>query len=296
MAQLTTKNITQRADLEKFLMFSAVEARKKILELARIAGGGHLGGGLSMVDVTVTLYHHVMNIDPTRPDWPERDRFILSKGHGAIALDAILAQVGFFPAEALDSFNKLDSPFGMHTNAHSTPGVDHSTGSLGHGLSVATGMALGARLDGHSWRVFCLLGEGDLQEGSTWEALMSASHFKLGNLVAIIDRNKFTIDGPTEEVMALEPLAEKLKAFKWKVIEVDGHNIGDLLDVFGTLPSADSDIPTVIIAHTEKGRGISFMCGEGKWHYGAIDSDLEEQAIKELDSCIPDWEKGENNA
>lgn len=286
MAQTTTKHIDDRRELEKFLAKKAGEVRKKILELTRIAGGGHLGGGLSMVDVTVALYHHVMNIDPANPQWADRDRFILSKGHGAIALDPILAQVGFFPMEALDTFNQLDSPFGMHTNAHSTPGIEHSTGSLGHGLSVSVGMALGARLDGAGWRVFCLLGDGEMQEGSTWEGLMSAAQFKLGNLVAIIDRNKFTIDGPTEELMALEPLGEKLKAFGWNVLEVNGHNMSELLSVFEELPSPASDKPTIIIAHTEKGYGVSFMRGQSKWHYGAIDSDLEEQAVKDIESSV----------
>ncbi|UCD59326.1 MAG: transketolase [Candidatus Hydrogenedentota bacterium] len=280
--------MSDRGELEKFLIKKAAETRKKVLELTRIAAGGHLGGGLSMVDVTVALYHHVMNIDPKNRNWPERDRFILSKGHGAITLDAVLSQVGFFPTEDLGTFNQLDSPFGMHTNAHSTPGVEHSTGSLGHGLSVAVGMALGARLEGANWRVFCLLGDGELQEGSTWEALMGAAHYKLGNLVAVIDRNKFSLDGLTEELMALEPLAEKLRAFRWNVLEVDGHNMGELLNVFDELPPATGETPTIIIAHTEKGYGVSFMRGESKWHYGAIDSDLEEQAIKEIDSSVAD--------
>lgn len=288
MAHTTTKYLTNRREVEKFLAKQAALARKKILELARIAMGGHLGGGLSMVDVTVALYHHVMNIDPKNPTWDQRDRFILSKGHGAIALDAILAQVGYFPEEKLETFNKLDSPFGMHTNAHSTPGIEHSTGSLGHGLPVAVGMALGARLDEADWRVFCLLGDGELQEGSVWEAFMSAAQYKLGNLVAIIDRNKFSLDGPTEEIMSLEPLAEKLKAFRWNVLEVDGHNIADILNVFEELPSPKSESPTVIIAKTNKGQGVSFMVNDSKWHYGAIDSDLEEQAIKEIDASVAD--------
>jgi len=281
-----TKDITDRRELEKYLSREAAYIRKKILELTRIAAGGHLGGGLSMVDVTVALYHHVMNIDPKTPGWPDRDRFILSKGHGAIALDPILARVGFFPEEDLNTFNKLDSPFGMHTNAKSTPGIEHSTGSLGHGLPVSVGMALGARLDEADWRVFCLLGDGELQEGSVWEALMSAAQFKLGNLVAIIDRNGISMDGMTEDIMALEPLADKLKAFRWNVLEVDGHDMSGLLNVFDELPAPDTDTPTIIIANTDKGHGISFMRGEPKWHYGALDSELEEQALKEIDATV----------
>ncbi|RJP20657.1 MAG: transketolase [Candidatus Abyssobacteria bacterium SURF_5] len=286
LAQTTTKHLTDRKELEKFLKRKVADAQKKVLELARIAMGGHLGGGLSMIDVTVALYHHVMNIDPANPAWPHRDRFILSKGHGAIALDAILAQVGYFPEDKLETFNKLDSPFGMHTNAHSTPGIEHSTGSLGHGLSVAVGMALGARLDRADWRVFCLLGDGELQEGSVWEAFMSGSHYKLGNLIAVIDRNGFSLDGRTEEVMALEPLAEKLRAFQWNVLEVGGHDMAQLLNIFNELPPPSSETPTAIIANTEKGHGVSFMVNNAKWHYGAIDSDLEAQAIKEIDASV----------
>jgi transketolase len=281
-----TKSISDRRELERFLEKEAVEIRKKVLELTRIAGGGHLGGGLSMVDITVALYHHVMNIDPKNPAWPARDRFILSKGHGALTLDAVLARVGFFPTEDLATFNQLDSPFGMHTNAHSTPGIEHSTGSLGHGLSVAVGMALGAHLDQAAWRVFCLLGDGEFHEGSTWEALMSAAQYKLGNLVAIIDRNKCSLDGRTEDIMALEPLDEKLRAFRWNVLQVNGHDMAELLNVFEELPPPESDIPTIIIADTEKGYGISFMQGDPKWHYGAIDSDLEAKALKEIDASI----------
>jgi transketolase len=286
LAQTMTKDIKDRRELEKFLAKEAAYIRKKILELTKIAGGGHLGGGLSMVDVTVALYHHVMNIDPKNPDWPGRDRFILSKGHGAIALDPILARVGFFPEEDLATFNQLDSPFGMHTNAKSTPGIEHSTGSLGHGLSVSVGMALGARLESADWRVFCLLGDGEFQEGSMWEGIMSAAQFKLGNLVAIIDRNRFSLDGPTEDIMALEPLGEKLKAFRWNVLEVDGHDMAEILNVFEELPPPESDTPTIIIANTDKGYGISFMRNEAKWHYGAIDSDLEEQALKDIEATV----------
>ena len=281
-----TKDISDRRELEKFLSKEAAYIRKKVLELTKIAGGGHLGGGLSMVDMTVALYHHVMNVDPKKPDWPDRDRFILSKGHGAIALDPVLARVGYFPEEDLNTFNQLDSPFGMHTNAKSTPGIEHSTGSLGHGLSVGVGMALGARLENADWRVFCLVGDGELQEGSMWEAIMSAAHFKLGNLVAIIDRNKYSIDGLTEDVMALEPLDEKLSAFRWNVLEVNGHDMAEIINVFEELPPPDSDTPTIIIANTEKGYGVSFMRGEAKWHYGAIDSDLEEQALKDIEATV----------
>lgn len=288
MAQTMTSDKGDRKAIEKYLSQEAAYIRKKILELTRVAGGGHLGGGLSMVDVTVALYHHVMNIDPKNPDWADRDRFILSKGHGAIALDPILARVGFFPEEDLNTFNQLDSPFGMHTNAKSTPGIEHSTGSLGHGLPVSVGMALGARLEKADWRVFCLMGDGELHEGTVWEGMMSAAHFKLGNLVGIIDRNKLSLDGRVEDIMALDPLDEKFKSFGWNVLEVNGHDMAELLNVFEELPPPDSDIPTIIIANTDKGYGISFMRNEAKWHYGAIDSDLEEQALKDIEATICD--------
>ncbi len=283
-----TKDIGDRKAIEKYLSQEAAYIRKKILELTKVAGGGHLGGGLSMVDVTVALYHHVMNIDPKNPDWADRDRFILSKGHGAIALDPILARVGFFPEEDLSSFNQLDSPFGMHSNAKSTPGIEHSTGSLGHGLPVSVGMALGARLEKADWRVFCLMGDGELHEGTVWEGMMSAAHFKLGNLVGIVDRNKLSLDGRVEDIMALDPLDEKFKSFGWNVLEVNGHDMAELLNVFEELPPPDSDVPTIIIANTDKGYGISFMRNEAKWHYGAIDSDLEEQALKDIEATICD--------
>jgi transketolase len=283
-----TKDIGGREELEKYLSKEAAYIRKQILRLSKVAGGGHMGGGLSMVDVTVALYHHVMNIDPSNPDMPERDRFILSKGHGAIALDPVLARVGYFAEQDLDTFNQLDSPFGMHTNAKSTPGIEHSTGSLGHGLPVSVGMAIGGRLDKADWRVFCLMGDGELNEGTIWEGMMSASHFKLGNLVAIIDRNRLSMDGKTEDIMGLDPLDDKLKAFGWNVLEVNGHDMSDILNAFDELPPPDSDTPTVIIANTEKGYGISFMRGEAKWHYGAIDSDLEKQALEDIDATVCD--------
>ena len=288
MAQTMTRDVGNRKEIEKYLSKEAAYIRKKIIELTKVAGGSHFGGGLSMVDVTLALYHHVMNIDPKNPDWAERDRFILSKGHGAIALDPILARVGFFPEEDLKTFNQLDSPFGMHTNAKSTPGIEHSTGSLGHGLPVGVGMALGARLEKADWRVFCLMGDGELHEGTVWEGLMSAAHFKLGNLVAIVDRNRFSLDGRVEDIMSLDPLDEKFKSFGWNVLEVNGHDMPELLNAFEELPPPDSDVPTIIIANTDKGYGISFMRNEAKWHYGAIDSDLEEQAMKDIDATVCD--------
>ena len=191
------------------LQDKVIDIRKWIIELSQIAGGGHLGGALSMVDALVALYYHVLKFDPENPDWPERDRFILSKGHGALGLCPVLCDVGFYPRELMDNFNDLDSPFGMHPDMNKIAGIEMSTGSLGHGLSVSVGVALSGKLDKAAWRVFCLLGDGECNEGMVWEAAMSASHYKLGNLTAVVDSNGYSLDGPTEEIMALEPFAEK---------------------------------------------------------------------------------------
>jgi len=274
----------------------AVDIRKKIVDLTVVAGGGHLGGALSMADIVVALYYHVLNVDPKQPRWAERDRFILSKGHGALGLCPVLADVGFYPEELMADFNGLDSPFGMHPDHNKIPGIEMSTGSLGHGLSVAVGAALAARLDRAGWRVFCLLGDGELNEGMVWEAAMSAKQFKLGNLVAIVDRNGLCLDGPTEEVMGLEPLAEKWRAFGWNTVEVDGHDMKALLGAFHALPPADSDRPTCIVARTVKGKGVSFMENDPVWHYGGLDDEKAAAVCAELESHRPGTSGGASGA
>ena len=276
-----------REELIYHLQNKATDLRRKIIELAVIAGGGHLGGALSMIDLLVVLYYRILRIDPKNPRWEERDRFILSKGHGALALCPVLADKGFFDEGLLATFNQLDSPFGMHPDRNKVPGVEMSTGSLGHGLGVAIGVALSGRLDRAKWRVFCLLGDGECHEGSVWEAAMAASHYKLGNICAIVDRNMFCIDGPTEEILALEPLKERWEAFGWNALEVDGHDFAQLLDVFENLPPVDHEVPTVVIAKTVKGKGVSFMEGEGAWHYGGLDSERERQALEEIERLRP---------
>jgi transketolase len=265
----------------------AVDIRKKIIELTVIAGGGHLGGALSMTDIVVALYYNFMKYDPKNPHWSERDRFILSKGHGALALCPVLADVGFYPEELMNNFNGLDSPFGMHPDMNKIPGIEMSTGSLGHGLSVAVGAALAERLDKGKWRVFCLLGDGELNEGMVWEAAMSAKQFKLGNLVAIVDRNKFSLDGPTEEIMSIEPLADKWKAFGWNVVEIDGNDMKEIITALYSLPPSESEKPTCIIAHTIKGKGVSFMENKTEWHYGGLDDEKASEVINELEMAYP---------
>jgi transketolase len=269
------------------LQNKAVDIRKKIIHLSSIAGGGHLGGSLSIVEIVVALYGHVMKFDPRNPRWPERDRFILSKGHGGMCLCSVLADAGYYPEEAMNTFNCLDSPFGQHPDMNKIPGIEMSTGSLGHGLSVSVGVAIAGRLDKAKWRVFCLLGDGELDEGMVWEAAMSASHFKLGNLTAIVDRNGYSLDGPTEEIMALEPISDKWRAFGWNVLKVDGHDFGEILNAFDTLPPADSPKPTCIIANTVKGKGVSFMENNAEWHYGGLADELTTQVYEELERARP---------
>jgi len=258
----------------------AEENRKLIVKVAQESGGGHFGGSLSEVEILTVLYWGIMKIDPKNPNWPERDYFILSKGHGCAGFGPILAKRGFIPLEELKTFNKLGSIFGMHTSLK-MKGVEHPTGSLGHGLSVAQGIALGLKLDRKLNRVFVLEGDGELDEGTVWEVAMSAVKFKLDNLINIIDRNKVSMDGPTKEVMPLEPLAKKWESFGWVVKEVDGHNIKSLLDVFSQIPFQKGK-PSVIIANTIKGKGISFMEGKYQWHYGSMNKEQYKLAKEEL--------------
>lgn len=256
-------------------------ARKHIVKMLVEAEGGHFGGSLSSVEILVSLYFYILRIDPKNPKWEDRDRFVLSKGHACAALCPVLAERGFFSSELLMSFNKLDSPFGMHPDMHKIPGCDMSTGSLGHGLSVGLGMALAARMDKKSYRVFVLLGDGEIQEGSVWEAAMAAGHYKLDNLTAIVDRNKIELDGPTEKIIDLEPLSEKWQSFGWKVKEIDGHNVKEIIETLKNLPF-EADKPSMVIAHTVKGKGISFVENTHDWHYAKMSEEQARRALVEL--------------
>jgi len=260
------------------------ELRKDVLRICH-KGGSHIGGDLSMVEIMTVLYKYAMKYDPKNPDWEERDRFILSKGHGAGCFYATLAMAGYFTMdEVLENYKKFESPFGEHPSGD-IPGIEISTGSLGHGLPISVGMALAARLDGRKNRVFTLMGDGETQEGTVWEAAMAAANFKLGNLVAFVDRNRLSLDGPTEEIMKLEPYADKWKAFGWNVVEVDGHSIEELVDAIDNLPPVDSDVPTVIIAHTVKGKGVPSMENDFNWHAGSIDDEFLKKACAEIDEA-----------
>ncbi len=253
--------------------------RKLILETVAEAGSGHPGGSLSAVEILVTLYFYKMKHDPKNPSWEDRDRFILSKGHASPLLFSILAQAGYFPIEELKTFRKINSRLQGHPD-FKAPGVEYPGGSLGIGLSVAVGMALAARLDNKSHRIYTLLGDGELQEGQVWEAALTAAKYRLDKLTAIVDRNGIQQDGLTEQIMPLEPLAAKWKAFNWNVIQIDGYNFEQIINA---LEKAENTInrPTVIIAHTTKGKGVSFMEWSPEWHGKAPKKESLEKIIKE---------------
>jgi len=284
MSQLSKEKILELKKRANFI-------RQQIVKILGEAGGGHYGGSLSVVEILVALYFHILKVDPQNPLWPDRDRLILSKGHACVALCPILAERGFFPRKLLSTFNKLDSPFGMHPDMHKIPGCDMSTGSLGHGLPVGVGMALAGKMDEKSYRVFVILGDGENDEGSVWEAAMSAAHYKLDNLIAIVDRNRVSLDGPTREIMPLEPLDEKWEKFGWHVQNVDGHKIKEIV---ASVESHQKGKPNVILAHTVKGKGVSFMEGRFTWHSRVATPEEETQALKELESHRIDYEREKN--
>ena len=251
----------------------ARELRLTVIDVMAWSGGAHVGGSLSIIDILTILYFKYLDVHPADPQWDERDRFILSKGHAAAGLIPVLAKRGFFPEETLKTFNHFGSPFAMHPDSNKVIGCDASAGSLGHGLSMAVGMALGARQRKMPWKTVCLMGDGECCEGSVWEAAMSAPHFKLGNLIGIVDRNRYMIDGETEDVMPLEPFADKWRAFGWEVVEVDGHDFDQLDDALARAWAA-TDVPVLILANTIKGKGVDFMENNVVYHYASADSEL----------------------
>jgi transketolase len=257
------------------------QLRQTLLDTTFWAGSGHIGGGSSVLDILTLLYYRQANIKLDDPVWEDRDRIIVSKGHAGIAWAPLLCDLGWNDPELLKTFNLTNSPMGIHLDANKVVGVDASTGSLGHGLPIAVGTALAARVLGKGYKTYCILGDGELNEGSNWEAAMSASHYKLGSLIAFVDRNKHMIDGPTEEVMSVEPLADKFAAFGWRTVVVDGHSF-PALDAAVEEAKQVADQPTCIIADTIKGVGIDFMEDNYVWHYGAIDEAKYEQAKASL--------------
>ncbi len=247
------------------IQHKSLQYRKGVVDLIKNTGAGHTGGSLSCVDILNVLYNHTLNVSPETFHSPDRDRYIQSKGHSVEALYVVLADKGFFPREALDTVECYQSPYIGHPT-RDVNGIEQNTGALGHGLAVAVGMAIAAKLDKRAYRVFTLLGDGELSEGSNWEALMSASHYKLDNLVVIIDRNKLQITGSTDEVNAIEPLPEKFRAFGMAVCECDGNNIQELITIFDQVPF-EAGKPNLIIAHTVKGKGVSYMENSVPWHH-----------------------------
>ena len=257
--------------------------RRQVLQIIKQAGAGHTGGSLSCVDILNVLYHRVLRVSPATFTDPRRDRYIQSKGHSVEALYVVLADCGFFPATELETLCRYRSPFVGHPT-RKVPGIEHNTGALGHGLSFSVGLALGAKMDQAGFRVFTLLGDGELAEGSNWEAAMAAAHYRLANLTAIIDCNTLQITGRTRDVMNFEPLAEKFAAFGWAVRQVDGHDLAALTDALQA-PLATAR-PGVVIARTVKGRGVSFMEDAAKWHHGVPSDEEYTRALAEIDAAL----------
>lgn len=268
----------------------AYKARKHALEGIFNASSGHPGGSLSIADILAVLYFEKMNIDPQNPKDENRDRFVLSKGHCAPALYGILSERGYFPTEHCKTLRSIDSNLQGHPDMKNTPGVDMSTGSLGQGISAANGMALSAKLDNKDYRVYTILGDGELEEGQVWEAAMFAAHYKLDNLTAFIDNNNLQIDGNIADVMNSHPIDEKFKAFNWHVITIDAHNYDEIRNAIEEAKTVKGK-PTAIIAKSVKGKGVSFMENQASWHGSAPNKEQFEQAIKELDEKIAELEK-----
>ena len=274
---------------KKELQIFAAKARIGVIEGVYNAKAGHPGGSLSICDLLAYLYNEAMNIDPKDPHMDSRDRFVLSKGHAAPALYATLALKGFFPVEDLKTLRKSDSYLQGHPNMNKIPGVDMSTGSLGQGISAAVGMALGAKLDKKDYRVYTVLGDGEIEEGEVWEAAMFAANRKLDNLVAVVDYNNLQIDGTIDEVNSAYPIADKFKAFKWNVVEIDGHDF-DAIEGALNNAKATKGVPTCIVMKTIKGKGVSYMEDAVGWHGKAPNTEEYEQAMTELKAALAELE------
>ncbi|MEY8316089.1 transketolase [Oscillospiraceae bacterium 50-58] len=277
------------ASEKKQLMAMACKVRMGVIESTHGAKAGHPGGSLSAADVFTYLYFQELNIDPKNPKWEERDRFVLSKGHTAPGLYAALALRGFFPVDDLPTLRHIDSYLQGHPNMNSVPGVDMSTGSLGQGISAAAGMALAAKHAGKGCRVYALLGDGEIQEGQVWEAFMLAHHYGLDNLCAVIDNNGLQIDGPVDKVMSPYPIPEKLKAFGWNVVEIDGHDFDQIESAFAQARETKG-VPTAIVMKTTKGKGVSYMENQAGWHGKAPNDEEYEKAMAELKAQLAEVE------
>ncbi len=282
---MSKRRITfSHAEEEKY-KHRAKKIRIDVLKMIGRAKSAHVGSSFSMADLLAVLYTDTLRVDPHKPEWPDRDRFILSKGHGCAGLYAILAERGFFPKKWLDDFYLNGSHLPGHVTHSGIPGVEVSTGALGHGLSIASGMALAAKHDNKSYRIFTMLSDGECDEGSIWEAALFAPHHKLDNLIAIVDYNKIQSLGTVKEVLNLDPFADKWKAFGWGVHEINGHDFKEIKEAFDTLPFTLGK-PSCIIAHTIKGKGVSFMENLLLWHYRSPQGDEFTNALKELENTL----------
>ncbi|HEY7495038.1 MAG TPA: transketolase [Candidatus Tectomicrobia bacterium] len=270
-----------RTILLQRLEAEALQIRRNVWRALHAAGGGHVGGAASAADLLAALYFHTLRVRPHEPDWPDRDRFVLSKGHANAALSAVLAQAEFIEDAWLDRFYGYESPLGMHPDIK-VPGVEMSTGGLGHGLSVGVGMALGARIQGKAFRTYVMLGDGELHEGSNWEAAMCAAHYRLSTLTAIIDANKVSQSAHVADLVGIEPLADKWRAFGWEVREIDGHKMEQIVDALEALPF-NAQKPSALIAHTVKGKGVSFAENTYVWHSNTVNDEIFARALAELE-------------
>jgi transketolase len=283
----TTTDVARPALDPEGLRRKAEWIRLETVRLAEIAGSGHYGSAFSAAEIFATLYYRHLRIRPGDATWPDRDRFLLGKGHAAIGLYPVLADLGYFPASVLDTYTRLGSPLGDHPDMKHVPGIDFSSGSIGHNLSVGVGMALAGRLAGRDHRTWVMLGDGELHEGQVWEAAMSGAHLGLGGLVAIVDANGWCLDGPANDVMRIEPIAGRFEAFGWRCVEVaDGHDVDALLHSYDALPHRTSDVPTCIVARTVKGKGVSFMEHAPEWHIGYLGPDDRARAVAEIEARI----------
>jgi transketolase len=285
-APIPPRGTQQRKDLIRLLKEKGKLVRRETVRLSRIAGAGHYTGTFSCAELFSALYYAQLRFRPGEPGWADRDRFVLSKGHAAIGLYPVLADLGFFPAELLDNYTRLHSPLGDHPDMNKVPGADFSSGSLGHGLSVSLGMALAARVTGGSYTTYCMLGDGELAEGQVWSAAMAAGHFHANNLVAIVDRNQLSIDGRTESVMGVEPLHDKFAAFRWDVRRIDGHDYDQILDTFAYVQDRGDERPLCIIADTIKGRGVQRMELDKDWHVGNLMGADYDDVMAEIDAGL----------
>lgn len=275
---------------DRQLRIKSIQYRIKVLKYIKMANAGHTGGSLSCIDILNVLYNRILRVGPDTFNDPNRDRYIQSKGHSVEALYVVLTDRGFFPESDLENLCRYNWPYAGHPT-RSVPGIEHNTGALGHGLAFGVGLAVGARMDNADYRVFVLLGDGELDQGSNWEAMLLAAHNRLDNLTAIVDRNMLQITGPTEQVCRLEPLAEKIRAFGWSVQEVDGHDIRALTNLLSTVPF-QRDLPNMIIAKTIKGKGVSFMEDDPSWHHGVPDDRQYQLAMAELEAQLDEASRG----